>query len=283
MMPRTGTNFLANAPCCHPLISGIEPIHEDFLLKHANMLDAYCQRTSKHWNPQWDKDGGFLSTDTLLSHLSEGLTGFLRSPVQSRQSTAGTPAPQVVVSKTPSVRNLRHFFRLFTDARVILLVRDGRSVVESGCRSFDWDFDMAARNWRISATDILAFLRDHPEQEHRILRVDYESLFANTSAAVERILEFFALNPCEADYAAISALHVSGSSESKQMANAVNWSPVEKRPDFNPLARHENWSHSKRRRFEWLAGIQLTALGYVGEVQKFSASETARQRLLDIT
>ena len=52
-----------------------------------------------------------------------------------------------LVTKNPSVIGIERVFTFFPTAQVIILLRDGRAVVESCLRTFAWDFDLATRRW----------------------------------------------------------------------------------------------------------------------------------------
>lgn len=82
---------------------------------------------------------------------------------------------------------LDNFFRIFPDQPLILLVRDGRSVVESGMRSFNWDFEQAAHDWADAAQRIKNLSETYNKAEKKCLVVRYEDLFSNPSGELSRV------------------------------------------------------------------------------------------------
>src|SRR5260370_30273030 len=91
--------------------------------------------------------------------MGDGLISFL---VQLREieegagtATAGSERARLIM-RTPSVQHLSRVFRLFPDARVLVLVRDPRSVVESGRAGFGWTPETAMQLWAEGARTILA-------------------------------------------------------------------------------------------------------------------------------
>ncbi len=158
---------------------------------------------------------------------------------------------------------LNNFFDLFPDAYLILLVRDGRAVVESGVRSFDWDYEDATWKWREGAQAIIGFEESHKNANKKFMLLKYEHLVMNEKNELLKIFDFLGVNPALFDFNNAQALGVTGSSEGRKQTAAISWdATVEKGSDFNPLARFENWDSKKRERFHWISGEQMVRLGY---------------------
>jgi hypothetical protein len=86
-----------------------------------------------------------------------------------------------------------------------------------------------------------------------------------------KIFDFLGVDPALFDFNSTRTLGVTGSSESRKQTAAISWDvTVEKRADFNPLARFENWDSKKRERFNWIAGEQMVSLGHELDVIKSS-------------
>jgi hypothetical protein len=127
-MPRSGTNFLANLLVIHP-DCGSPKVHEDYLLAQAQHLERYVAGVCSHWKPEWE-----LGQSDVFAALGDGLLRLLGQGVDRRR----------LVTKTPSVQNLPLVFKLFPQAQLLLLVRDGRAVAESGVKTFrTWTFEKA--------------------------------------------------------------------------------------------------------------------------------------------
>jgi Sulfotransferase family len=212
--------------------------------------------------------------ETFRRALGEGLIAFLTVKSGRR-----------LLTKTPSVNNLEHFFDFFPQARLLILVRDGRSVVYSCIKTFGWQFDTAARQWADAADQITRFDREHGHRADRYRIVRYEDLVDDTKGAVTEILTFLDLDQDRFDFEAAERLPVRGSSEFLGPSrDTVHWDPVEKDSTFSPKERWRAWDAKLLQRFEWLAGDQLRALGYKGLVAPVrSPPAVLRHMFLDAT
>src|SRR5258708_4134927 len=143
MRPRTGTHFLANLLCQHPDCVK-SPLAEDVLLSWSQLLAKYVRRTNEQWTEIAGKphDG---YDDLLFRSLGDGLISFLQSAKERADEErikrfGGTQhadlASRRLVTKTPGIDNLEYFFKLFPNAHLLIIIRDGRAVVESEHRSF---------------------------------------------------------------------------------------------------------------------------------------------------
>ncbi len=271
MSPRSGTNFLWDLLCLHPDCGpGRSPVWEDFFLQESDPLVAYATRVRRTWDPAWGRFPGDLR-ERLLASLGGGLISFLWVERDLR-----------LVTKSPSVRNLDRFFTLFPRACLLLLVRDGRSVVQSCMTTFGWDFDTAARRWAAAADEICDFDGGHRGQGLRYRIVRYEDLVDDVEATMTRILDFVGLDDGVYDHRAAARLPVRGSSVHRGAGAAVHWEPVDKDSGFAPKEHWAAWDRSMHERFEWLAGKQSRRLGYEPLTAPISRpAEVARHRLLD--
>ena len=78
-----------------------------------------------------------------------------------------------LITSTPSVENIHNFFKLFPNVPLLILVRDGRAVVESGVRSFNWNYEQAIREWNRSAQTIIRFDQEMKGTGHPYRIVKY--------------------------------------------------------------------------------------------------------------
>lgn len=276
--PRSGTNYLYRLLSRHPRCAAPGPIWEDSLVQNAGFLSAYAARVVSSWDPRWGATEVVGGADTLLADLGTGLVRFLHrqaahAPIDSQAT--------VLLTKTPSVRGLEYFPRLFPGAHALVLVRDGRAVVESGVRSFGWRYEDAMRQWATAAAHILAFMQRHPGPDSPVRLVRYEDLVADEQTVLTALFGFLGLDPGEYDFAAARAMGVTGSSELRRQASAMHWKPVEKNAGFDPLRRHAHWNRQRQDRFAWLAGAQMEALGYRLDAARRGPVRSTRQRLLD--
>lgn len=273
---RSGTNYLHDLLCLHPDCVSASVIWEDFVVAHADLLMKYTDSLYDHWraNLQIDTTLG-PAKERVVRALGSGLIDVLESQIEldgvvAQHSNANgdeialveTPRKRLV-TKTPSVRNLQYFFKLFPQARLLIIVRDGRSVVESAMRSFNWSFEKATHEWAAAARTIIEFERNAAHQPNYMI-VRYEDLYgADTRRQLEAILDFLDLDIAQYDFERALSLPVKGSSELRSnKGDKVHWQPVEKTQQFNPLQRWSNWSRSRHERFNWVAGASMAPLGY---------------------
>ena len=248
---RSGTNFLSDllalhADCCRPATIG-----EDFLLHHAEYLRRYALGLHESWNPEWRSS---VSQDEIGAALGRGLLDVLKHQ-------ADRPAARLV-TKTPRADRLSLFPWLFPDHPLLVIIRDGRSLVESAVRSFGWSYGKAIDRWARGARRILEFDRDEQAGDCRYLVVRYEDLVTDLDGELSRILAFLRLSTSRYDFAAAHALPVRGSSALKSQGQSLHWTPVAKSKDFRPLERASGWTAGQHRLFDRKAGYLQELLGY---------------------
>lgn len=249
---RSGTNFfhkaLSHHPDCHKSTSAQMP--EDHLLYYADSLFDYVDKVCQHWVSNRPFDPDPKAKKALLQSLGEGLISYLH------QQTAGRP----ILTKTPSVRHLPYFFQLFPNARLLILIRDGRSVVESSVKSFGWSYGQATEIWLEGARTILAFDQEHKGMGLNYCLVKYEDLVSDPVSEMHRILTFLELDLETYDFTAPARLPIFFSS--KFMNGSWRRTIIDKTPDFNPLERWRDWDIGMHQRFNQAAGKEMDALGY---------------------
>jgi len=199
-----------------------------------------------------------------LQCIGDGLIEFLTSRIRARR----------LVTKMPGVRNLEYFFALFPHARLLLLVRDGRAVVESAVKSSGakpsiTTYESAMRSWARGAETILRFDQAKKNSDFKYLIVRYEDLWGDVQGELHRIFDFLGLDVATYDFNAATSLPVRGSSVFRgHEEDKVHWRPVEKTMDFNPMLRWNHWSHVLHERFNWIAGEYLGPFGYEAKEYK---------------
>ncbi|MEX2176899.1 MAG: sulfotransferase [Pirellulaceae bacterium] len=269
---RCGTNFLSDLLVQHADTCRPTHVPEDFFVHHAQHLQTFAAGLHASWG-----EGRRLETpqEEIGATLGQGLLALLR-----KQTDRQAP---YLVTKTPRADHVQLCPWLFPDQRLILLIRDGRSVVESAVKSFHWSYRKAIDRWRRGARRILEFDRDHCGGSYPYLVVRYEDLVTNLEAELHRLLGFLGLDPRRYDFDAAAALPVRGSSTLKLHGEPLHWRPVAKRSDFSPLDRAAGWSLRQQARFLWRAGAYQRLLGYSAEApQADGLLGSLFQRLLDL-
>jgi Sulfotransferase family len=273
IMQRSGTNYLSDLLTLHEQCRGSR-IYEDFLVANSGLLERYVDAVSKNWRREWFQFAIDEEVTEIAKALGSGLEAFC----------GGAPTShRYLVCKTPNSLNIDHTFRFFPTARVIVIVRDGRDLVESYIRSFSCpgSWETLVREWCLSAQRIAAFLETSPARE-RALLVRYEDLFSNTAVEMRRILKFLRLKTARYDFGKAARLPIRGSSVfGRQPGSAVSWQQVARTADFVPIGRFRDWSGRRLRRFSWLAGRESAHLGYALEIPSGGTGSAAIQRLLD--
>lgn len=267
--PRSGTNLLWDLLRLHPDCAiAREPIWEDALLVHADLLAAYADRTAGAWHDAGTRRGELR--EELLASIGAGLGSFLATDPHRR-----------LLTKTPHVHGLDRFFDLFPDASLALLVRDGRAVAQSAADTFGGTIEGWARKWAEAVDAVLRFDREHRDAGLPYTIVRYEDLLDDREGSLRELLSVLGLDPSGYDFEAAARLPVRGSSALRRDGR-VDWEPARPGPGFDPKARFASWTPRTHRRFEWVAGAQLRALSYEQVGPARPATEGAEQRLRDL-
>lgn len=251
IMRRSGTNFLGSLIGLHPDCIRVQGIWEDFLVANSGKLGEFVRHVTAAWNPEWDSDGRYANR--LGRYLGAACESFL-------VDSAGVDpehAPRYVVAKTPTVQNMGRL-ALFPHTMPIVVIRDGRDVVESGMRSFGWKFDDAVLAWNKAAQTIIRAQK----KKVRFLPVRYEDLVHDLDTQMRRIFEYLDLDPGRYDFQAAADLPVLGSSDLARAEGRVHWEVVQKSADFNPVRRWAAWNPEQLKRFDQIAGAANAYFGY---------------------
>jgi protein-tyrosine sulfotransferase len=270
IMPRSGTNFLWDLLLLHPdCARGRVPVQEDLFLEHSDHLMAFAEAARDAWDPDWGTFGPDLMAQ-MYAGIGEGLVSFLWIDRDRR-----------LVTKSPSVQHIERFFTFYPWARLVILIRDGRSVVQSAVSTFGWDFDRACRHWAQAAQTICHFQHTQTARADRWRIVRYEDLVDDVEGELRSLFGLLGLDESRYDFEAARNLPVYGSSDFGRRGGAVHWKPVEKDASFTPKERWRSWSEAQLDRFEWLAGDQLRALGYSSPPRQDSIAGSIGHKLRD--
>jgi hypothetical protein len=250
MMQRSGTNYLCDLLTCHRDVISRAPIHEDHLVSKSHLLVRYADEVAARWTPSWGVNDD--EQQVLLRELGRGVERFLNRDADGKR----------VVSRMPSVANLGTFEQLFPDSPCVVLVRDGRSLVESGVRTFGWTYESSMRAWAEAAENILDAERRARRDGRDLIVLRYEDLLFEMPATMQRVLRLCGLCEDGFDLDQAASLPVKGSSVARGDAENVTWKPVDRPADFAPAERWHAWDPYLHHRFAKLAGPAQRALGY---------------------
>ena len=248
---RSGTNFLWRLICQHP---DFEKSHipEDYLIAESPRLVEFADKVYKHWL-RWLPENPGAERSLFIERLSQGAISHLASHSNGHKR---------LVLKTPSVSNIDQFPILFPASPLLILVRDGRAVVESSMMSFGWAFEPSLRRWVSGARKIHGFTTSQPSTQTRYLVVRYEDLVLNLTDEMCRILTFLDADIGAYDFDAASKLVVTGSSRLRGDIDQVHWNPMARTSDFRPMGHWGEWSRYRIQRCNWLAARWLDEFGY---------------------
>jgi hypothetical protein len=263
---RSGTNFLRDVLLLHPdSVPARAPIWEDFALDEVRLLERYVDRTAARWPEAWS-----VPKRPLAAEISAELgSAVVRSMIGVREG-------KTTIAKTPSVQGLESFSRFFPDERLILLVRDGRDVIESMVRTFGWSFERALHTWTVSANAIIRFRHQRAGDEGRTwMLVRYEDALNDAIAQTERICDLAGLARGQIAADDVARLPVRGSSRFATDSGAVHWRPVTPDESFRPVAHWADWTRAAHERFTFVAGQAMRELGYA--VDPGEPTSTARK------
>lgn len=265
-MPRSGTNYLENQLILHSQCFAPGPIWEDFLVSSTPLLESLRNKLKLHWDSYWFRNTNIDFSHKLGLDIGNGLKNFLLSQIN-------IPDAKYLVTKTPTIRGLEYYLSYFSGSKLIIIIRDGRDVAESGMNSFGWDFVKAIYDWKINSRKIVDFLNKNPNSA---FLVRFEDLFTTPEETMSEAIEYLELDITNYPFDKLKDMPVSGSSMLKSEKGELNWKPIEKEQNFRPVSRYKSWSAWKKFLFIVIAGGELQAFGYdireeVSLLQKFQA------------
>ncbi len=256
IMPRTGTNFFADIlQLIDPTFSPSVVMKEDFLLEHSDVLAAWVERTYQQWKhtpsmpepEQWKQRLSHQFGEALLRVLREGLEPERR-----------------LLARTPGAANVERFFDFFPDAKLILLVRDGRDVVESAKATWPYEsYEFWIRQWAVGVRSMQRLMSVAGSglrgSSWEIVR--YEDLVNKPEQVVGPMAKFLGVAD-KFDWAKFKELPIRGSSQNRDSKGNVDWKPTKEIAWFNPVGRWSKWSWIQKQQFKRLAGQEMAAIGY---------------------
>lgn len=247
--PRSGTNYLYELLALHPDCVKSRHEGEDFIIYNSVPYLNFINSVTGKWAPEWKNDPG-----VFRNCMEAGLISYLSPEIKSGQ---------YVITKTPHPDNARGFFEMFSKGYLILLIRSGQDIAESFSKSFNYRFDDAVRAFSYGAREITGILNNQKLMDSgRVILIKYEDLFSRNREVMTDLLDFLKLDKTVFDFNASENLNIIGSSQHKKEKGKVQWDPVKKSTDFNPLKRYAGWSRWKHYRFNWMAGSYSRKLGY---------------------
>ncbi len=257
---RSGTNYLRalmiGSKLCQVPLGNTNSV-EDWLITYSPLLIRYAESV---------KQSQMLASgaDPAICNLEEAL--MLRHLGDAIRKTIRYKDSRPIALKTPSSEGVANIFNLFDDARLIMLVRDGRDTCQSNYRSgFTSSYADAFQIWRdrvIQMTDfagVYAINATNP----LVLWVKYEDAVNNPEATVRRIARFIGEDDAKLDMNGIQELPIFGSSElGRTSKDEFVYQYLPAKSGFNPIGRWKSWPPEVKILFKQMANDQLVDLGY---------------------
>lgn len=234
--PRSGTSMLHWALLQHESLWGSE--ESEFLLPIARAIGpAYAQgmRFKPHsWLHQQDVD-----LNEFAAYIGAGLNDLYVSRSDGMRWVEQTPSYSIVATELAL---------LFPTAQFLHIIRDGRQVVDSMRRMWNYTLTEAAHQWRDHVRGALELEQQHAKN---VLRINYEKLVSDPNATFQQIFAFLDLSPTDAAVAFVQD-------------KPINVAPgTEEQPSLQKLQpRWHGWSTDDQSTFNEIAGQLLARLEY---------------------
>lgn len=258
VLPRSGTNFLADALALHPDVHAHPGRLWEFPLLY---VAPGAEALQQEFLLMFKRNREVMGRYDLLTYLASGWLAALQQEAPDRR----------LLLKSPHVQNLNLFRHVFPHDILLLCLRDGRDVIQSSLRTFRRGrlhrkgFAELAREWRYGTEAILTFEPGGENAYANARVVRYEALVRDPQATVRALLEHARLDPETYDFDALARLPVRGSS-SLQGDGDERWNPHVKPEGFQPIGRwHDAWSRRQKNRFQAIAGATAVRAGYAAD------------------
>lgn len=252
VMPRSGTVYTGEVLRLHPALHAYpNDIWEIPFLE----LTGDVQHMQRHFFAAYKQNKGKVGDHDFLPMFGAALIAYLYSFI---------PDGKRMLLKVPDVQYLQNFYAVFPHENPLLLMRDGRDVVNSTVNSWpDRRFDEVCALWDKSARMMLAFENRYSRNSHTYLSVKYEDVVKSPDGFAKSTCEIYGLDYGTYPGDKIKELPVRGSSSDvSKDGTQTAWKPVDKPKNFNPVGRWKDWPDSRKRAFKRIAGQTLMDTGY---------------------
>ena len=256
VLPRSGTNFIANALALHPAIAAFPRRMYEFPLLD---IGPGARALRHEWLAHYPENGSLVREHELFASLASGWLADLQAEAPDRH----------LLFKSPHVRQLALFRAALPDDRLVICLRDGRDVVASTLASFQEhsrftrkSFGQLVHEWRLATEAALACAEGGPSAHPHTIIVRFEDMVADQAAEIRRVLPALGLDPAVYPFDRLAKLPVFGSSAGKPDGQ-WRWQRFARDASFEPVGRFASWPEHRKRAFHRLAGDTLRRAGYL--------------------
>ena len=250
MLRRSGTNFIGELLRLHPDISAYpHNIYEvPFLGTTERLMDV-----QNAFFDGYKRNREQVGACDFLPLFGSALLAYLHAYI---------PGDKQLLLKVPGVEQLHHFFSVFPNEKLLILMRDGRDLVQSTIKTWPQrDFAAVCRQWDESARSIMDFADRFDAESHRFLIVRYEDAVKDPHQFMSRVGAHLGLDMQRFPYPELEKIPVKGSSALKQDSK-MTWKPIQKPSDFNPVGRWAAWDNKAKATFKKICGRTIVKTGY---------------------
>lgn len=264
LRPRSGTNIFWFHLLQHPDIVG-GSLYEDYFATHLPHLVRFVEDLGRS---QKRLITGPVLHNRLIKDLKMELAYSLKRiiyaphdrylPIPVSENTDANHSKKRLITKTPSIEGLEYVFDFFPKAKVLILLRDPRDVIDSEMKAFGREFREQVLAWRDAARILLKFWRQRG-QTNGCKVVRYEDVCGKPEEVIRDTLNFLELNTEAYDFSKIKSAPVIGSSDDFVKGS---WTYKEKTENFKSIGKWHNWHAQRLEYFKKIAGEEARILGY---------------------
>ena len=233
--PRCGTNFLFDVLSLDQRFR-TPRIDEDHFIagfpQVTDFLDRSLERSSLR------ETGG----ESLKAEAARAMSAALLEVCAGEVDVSSDAVP---LFKTPSTRGLAEAFRTFPETcRFLVIVRNGRDVIESSVQSFPWiNYAYALHRWRAGCEELA---KAEALGSDRSLRIHYEDLLNEPAKTVAKILQWLQWPTASFPLDQIQSIPIRGSSETRCSEGSVSWVPSQDPLSIRPDQRARSATRGRR-------------------------------------
>lgn len=234
--PRSGTSVLHWSLLQHDQLWGSE--ESEFLLPIANAIQPAYDLGIKFEPHSWLRQQQ-VELPEFAYYLGKGIADLYASRANGKRW----------VEQTPSYTMIAHLLALlFPNAQFLFIIRDGRQVVDSMQRMWQWDIPKATTTWCEHINAGLALKDQYPE---RVLNIRYEQLVQEPQLGFKRVFDFLQLadHTASAEFMQGKPINVSPGTESQSTTDKLE-------------PRWLKWKWSEQRAFKAIAKQLMQQLEY---------------------